>query len=259
MTWAARLGLAARGGIYLLLGAVALLVGFGRSNSEADQRGALATLAQNAGGKLLLVMLGVGFVAYALWRFSETVFGVAGEKNGAGPRVKSLGRGLVYGSLAYSTASILAGGAGGGSQADRQQDLTARAMTHAGGRYLVGAAGVGLVVAGLAIAYGGAKRTFDKHLEMSQMSRKTRPLVERLGMVGTISRGVVVGLVGMLVLDAAVTFRPEKARGLDGVLRTLAGAPYGRFLLSLAALGLLAFGCFGFAEARWRRTESPAR
>ncbi|GAC1322729.1 MAG: DUF1206 domain-containing protein [Mycobacteriales bacterium] len=259
MTWSARFGLAARGGSYLVLGTVALLVAFGRSSSEADQRGALATLAQNPAGKVLLLVLAVGFAAYALWRFSETVFGVAGAKNGFGPRAKSLGRGLIYGSLALSTLSILSGSGGGGSQADKQQDITARTMANGGGRYLVGAAGVTVLVVGGAMAYGGAKRKFDKHLERSQMSANTRSVVDKLGIVGTVSRGLVVALVGVLVIEAAVTFRPEKARGLDGALRTLAGAPYGRFLLVVAALGLLAFGCFGFAEARWRRTESPAR
>ena len=89
---------------------------------------------------------------------------------------------------------------------------------------------------------------------MNEMSQTQRTVVEKLGMVGTIARGVVIGLSGLLVLDAAVTYQPKKARGLDGALRTLADQPYGTVLLTVAALGLIAFGIYGFAEARWHRT-----
>lgn len=86
------------------------------------------------------------------------------------------------------------------------------------------------------------------------MSASTRSVVSKLGMVGTIARGAVIALAGGLVVDAAVTFRPAKARGLDGALRTLAAQPYGKTLLGAAAFGLIAFGVYGFAEPRWHRT-----
>ncbi|HJY03936.1 MAG TPA: DUF1206 domain-containing protein, partial [Streptosporangiaceae bacterium] len=92
----ARAGLTARGVIYILLGWVAILVAVGHSAREADQEGALQLLAGKPYGLVSLWLLGIGFVAYALWRFSEAAFGVAGEGNGAGPRLKSLGRGIVY-------------------------------------------------------------------------------------------------------------------------------------------------------------------
>ena len=77
--------------------------------------------------------------------------------------------------------------------------------------------------------------------------------VKRIGQVGTVARGVVVGLAGVLVVSAAWTFEPQKARGIDGALRTLLEQPYGRVLTGLAALGLLAFGVFGLLEARYRK------
>ena len=83
----ARAGLVARGVIYLLIGWVALMLALGRSNNEADQRGALQTLAHKHFGSLALWLLAIGFAAYALWRLSEAAFGVTGEGFGAGPRV----------------------------------------------------------------------------------------------------------------------------------------------------------------------------
>lgn len=254
MEWGARLGLAARAGIYLLMGALALALALGRSSSETDQRGALTAVAQHTGGKVLLLLLALGFAGYALWRFSQVAFGVPVDGNGAGPRLTSLVRGLVYGSFGVTALTIALGSGGAGSQASQQQGITATVMSHTGGRYLVGATGLVVAAVGARMVYQGATRAFEKYLRMSQMSPSTRSVVGRLGMVGTVARGVVVGLAGVLVIDAAVTFRPEKARGLDGALRTLAAQPYGQGLLALAALGLLAFGVYGFAEARWYKT-----
>src|ERR1700742_332485 len=116
----ARAGLTARGIIYILIGWVAVLVALGQSAREADQTGALELLVGKPYGLISLWLLGIGFAAYALWRLSEAVFGVTGERPGAGPRLKSLVRGLVYAGLAYLTFQVLT--KGHASQASRQQD-----------------------------------------------------------------------------------------------------------------------------------------
>jgi len=253
MTWAARLGLSARAGIYLLMGILAVAVAFGRSDSDTDQRGALTEVARHTGGKALLILIALGFAGYALWRYSEAAFGVAGDGNGAGPRLKSLLRGLIYTSLAWTAVAVLTA-SGGKSQGQQQQGLTSSVMSHAGGRLLVGAVGLAVLGAGLVMIYEGATQAFEKYLATGQMSPATRRAVRRLGTIGTIARGIVVGLSGVLVLQAAISFRPDKARGLDAALQTLAVQPYGKVLLVAAGLGLAAFGIYGFAEARWRRT-----
>src|SRR5215469_16624731 len=87
----ARAGLVARGVLYILIGWVAMLVAFGQtSGNQANQAGALQLLARQPLGLVLLWLLGIGFAGYALWRFSEVAFGVAGEGAGAVPRLKSL-------------------------------------------------------------------------------------------------------------------------------------------------------------------------
>src|ERR1700719_1621953 len=121
----ARVGLAARGVIYILIGWVAILVALGRSANQADQQGALQLLVGKPYGLISLWLLGIGFVAYALWRLSEAAFGVTGEGNGAGPRLKSLGRAVVYAGFAVLTFKAISG-AQSSSQTHQQQDLTAK-------------------------------------------------------------------------------------------------------------------------------------
>jgi hypothetical protein len=248
----ARAGLAARGILYILIGWVAILVALGQSSQQADQQGALQLLAGQPYGLVLLWLLGIGFAGYALWRLSEAAFGVTGEGTGAGPRLKSLIRAAIYAFFAYLTFKIISG-AGGGSQTQKQQDLTATVMHHPGGRWLVGVVGLAIVIAGLVLVAEGIGRKFLKHLRLSEMSPRTRRLVERLGMIGTAARGAVFALAGVLVTEAAVTYQPAKAGGIDKALLTLRNRPFGEFLLILAALGLIIFGIYGLCEARWRK------
>ena len=99
----------------------------------------------------------------------------------------------------------------------------------------------------------GIKRKFMKYLRTGEMSRRTRQVAERLGLVGTTARGIVFAIVGALIIDAAVTFSPKKSGGLDKALLTLRHEPFGEFLLLVVALGVLIFGIYGLCEARWRR------
>jgi hypothetical protein len=241
----------ARGIIYILLGWVAVLVALGHASHEADQQGALQLLAGKPYGSLSLWLLGIGFAAYALWRLSEAAYGVAGEGKRAGPRLRSLGRAVIYGGLAYLTFQVLSGTQG--SQSGQQQDVTAKVMQHSGGRWLVGIAGLIVVFIGLVLVMEGIHRRFMKYLRTSQLSPRARRIVELLGVIGTIARGVVVALVGILVIDAAVSYNPAKSGGIDAALLTLRNEPAGAVLLILVALGLVIFGLYGLCEARWRK------
>jgi len=247
----ARAGLTARGVIYLLIGWVAVLVALGHSSREADQQGALQLLAGKPYGLVSLWLLGIGFAAYALWRLGEAAFGVTGEPNGAGPRLISLGRAVVYAGFAYLTFAVISGSQR--SQSRQQQDITATAMRHAEGRWLVGIVGLIVVVIGLVVVSQGARRTFMKYLRTSRMTPRARRVVELLGVIGTIARGLVFALAGALVIDAAGTHKASESGGIDKALLTLRNQPYGEFLMLLAALGLAVFGIYGLCEARWRR------
>jgi Domain of Unknown Function (DUF1206) len=247
----ARAGLTARGVIYLLIGWVALLVAIGHSAQEADQQGALQLLAGKPYGLVSLWLLGIGFAGYALWRLSEAAFGVTGEGNGAGPRLISLGRAVIYAGFAYLTFTVISGTQH--SQTRRQQDITAMAMRHTEGRWLVGIVGLIVVIIGLVLVSQGVRRTFTKYLRTSQMSPRTRRVVEVLGMIGTVARGLVFALAGVLVIDAAITHKASESGGIDKALLTLRNQPFGESLMILAALGLAIFGCYGLCEARWRK------
>jgi hypothetical protein len=253
----AKLGLAARATIYLLIGWLTVLLAAGKKPPETDQRGALQEVARHNGGFLLLWVIAIGLTGYALWRFSEAAFGVVGEGKNAhekGPRLKSLFRGCVYAFFAVNAFNLLAH-ARSKSQAHQQQLLTARVMRHSAGRWVVGLVGAVVIIIGLALVYEGLARKFKKYFALADMPAASRRIVWFLGTFGTAARGVVFGLTGFFLIRAAWDYDARKARGLDGALRnTVADSTLGRVLVAVCAVGLIAFGLYGYAEAAWRRT-----
>ncbi|MFI9646361.1 DUF1206 domain-containing protein [Streptomyces sp. NPDC052040] len=252
---AARAGLTARGVIYLLIGVLALRIAFGDGRQEADRSGALQEIAHEPFGAVLLWALGIGLAGMALWRLSEAVFGAAGpDGTKATKRLSAAARCVFYGSVAYSVLALAAGSGGGSRSSDQQsRDMTARALGAPGGQWIVGAAALGVIAAGVWIGVRAVRRDFHDKLKLGEMSPQARRLVDVTGVGGGAARGVLFAAAGGFALRAAVDYRPDRAKGMDDTLRSFADTPFGPWLLALVAAGLALFGLFSFALARWRR------
>jgi hypothetical protein len=251
-----RAGLAARGVIYILVGALAAQIAFGKSGGkEADRQGALQTVAQTPGGTILLWLLAVGLAGMALWRFSEAVWGQAGaDGHKATNRLNSLARGIFYAVVCASTVAFVIGAGGPGSSDKKSQDYSGKAMHDIpAGRWLVLLVGLGLIAGGIGIAIAAMKTKFEKKLNTHQMSPAVRKAVKALGVAGKTTRAVVYASAGAFFAYAAIKFDAGKAKGVDGTLREFTHTPVGPWLLVLVALGLIVFGLYSFCEALWRR------
>jgi hypothetical protein len=253
LEYLARGGFVGYGVIHVLFAWLALQVAFGHSSNESDQSGALSYVAQQPGGKFLLVIIAIGMVALALWQLFEAIVGESGPqtKQAIAERVLSGCRVVLYGYFAYLAIKVISGA--NASQAQRQKSTTSNVMSHAGGRWLVGIAGVVVVAVGIGLALNGLLKKFEEHLNTAQMRPSVRKTVRRLGMAGYTAKGVAYAIVGILLVSAAVTYDPNKATGLDGALKTLAGHGWGVWLLVLIAVGILAFGVYCFFQARYRK------
>lgn len=250
----ARLGLAARGLVYVIVGWLAIQVALGGGDRQTDRTGALNAIAAKPFGRLLLLVLALGFAGYALWQLTEAAYGHNDEDKDAkrtAKRLSSLGKGLLYGTFCVSALRLATGSGGGGG--DKQQPLTARVLSVGGGRFLVGLVGVAVICGGGYLAVSGLRQKFEDKLDTQRMSEATRKVAEAVGTVGLVARGVVFALAGLFLVQAAVTFDPRRAKGLDATLQTIAARPYGLWLLGVTAFGLLAFGFYSFIEAVYRR------
>ncbi|BCJ41609.1 hypothetical protein GCM10010168_53930 [Actinoplanes ianthinogenes] len=249
----ARGGFVGYGIIHLLFAWIALQVALGSSGKESDQSGALQELASRPFGKTLLVIIAIGLFAMALWQLFEAVVGESGErtKSAIAERVISGIRAVLYVYLGWIAIKVVQGA--NASMGDNSESKSAGLMQSGGGRFLVGLVGVVVVGVGIGIFVYGFKRKFTKHLNTQQMPQTTRQPIIRLGMGGYMAKGVAYAIAGILFVTAAATFDPNKARGLDAALKTLAGHPWGVWLLGLIALGIAAFGVYCMAQAKYRK------
>ncbi len=240
----ARLGYAANGVLNLVIGWLALQVAWGGGSEDASATGALRALAGTpVGGLLLWVLLG-GFALLGLWQLTTAVL-----DGSTADRLKAAGKGVAYLALALATYGIVGGsgsseGAGGAGEAGWTADLMAQPL----GRLLVGAVGVGVIAVGGYHVHKGWRRTFLRDLRAHP-----GPWAVRAGRLGYVARGAAFAVIGGLFVTAAATADPERAQGLDGALQTLGEAPLGRLLLTLVALGFVAYGVYSFVRARTGR------
>ena len=88
----ARFGYAAKGVVYMLIGALAFSAAIG-SGRAGDSREAMTALRDKPFGKIVLAIIGLGLLAYALWRMYS---GIANpEDDSAGARFGYVGTGLI--------------------------------------------------------------------------------------------------------------------------------------------------------------------
>jgi hypothetical protein len=145
---------------------------------------------------------------------------------------------------------------GTGSDSSETQDArrqTAEALTWPGGRFLVGAVGLGFLVAAGFNGYRALTQKFEEKWYVEDLGERTQRLLAAVGSAGLLARFVVFGLIGLFVVKAAYEYDPQEAIGLDGALRKLLDGAYGGALLGALAAGLLCYAIFCFVEARYRR------
>lgn len=250
----ARAGLAARGVLYMIIGWIAVEIAFGHSRQQADQTGALHSVAATPVGGVLLWLLAIGFIGMTVWRLSEAVYGAPGaDGRQATSRVAALGRAVIAGVIAYGALTFTLGAGSHQSSDTESVDVTATLMRHTGGRVLVVVIGLAFFGGGLFVAYRAWRKQFLRELQLGKLRTGARRVVTWLGEFGGIARGIVFVTAGGFLIDAAADAQPGKAKGLDSSLRALAATPLGPWLLVLVALGLIMFGAFSCCQARWQR------
>lgn len=243
----ARMGYAARGIVYVIVGLVAAQAARGEG-AVTGQRGAFSEVLSRPGGKFMLGLLAVGLLGYAVWRFVEA--GIDPEHDGGAKRAVYALSGVIHAGLALTAVRMALGSSSGGGGSD---SMTARLMEAPAGRWLV--ASVALAIAGFGIyqIVKGWRADLDRRLDFSRLPSGTRVWAVRAARAGLAARGVVFMIIGFFLMQAALHSNPGESRDLAGALDALHDASYGPWLLGLVALGLIAYGLTEILKARYRR------
>ncbi len=248
---AGRVGLAAQGVCFGIVGALALELAVGRGGEATSPEGAFAYLARGGWTRLVLFLLAAGFACYAVWRLAQALLDrgdMGDDASGLGRRAIQLVQGVSYGFLTYGAVQTLAGGktsSGGAHHA------AAGILGWPGGREIIGAIALGLAVTAGVIGYWAVSRRFLESLDLEGADERLARLVEVLGVAGLCSLAVVTGTVAWFLAKAAYDFHGSNAVGIGGALAKLAHAAYGPELLGVVAGGLILFALFDLLQARY--------
>jgi hypothetical protein len=251
---AARAGFAVSGLLHLLVGFVAIQLALGKAGQAgpADQAGAVAQLAAQPQGLLLLWAGFAACVALALWQISNAVFdyGQLETKKKVAKKLSAAGKAVLFAVIALTFAAS----ASGNSQTSGQStsDFTVSIIKAPGGAFLLIAIGAATAIAGLVFVVLGVKGSFKKDLRLPP-SGTARTVVTGLGIVGYVAEGVALFLVGLLFIISTVNANPRESTGLDGGLKALREQSYGVYMLTAVGAGLICYGLYLMVKAKVAR------
>lgn len=241
------------GVLHLVVSYIIVRIAIG-SGGNADQSGALTTIAHSSGGNATLWVVAVGLVPLILWRLAEALSGLhPGERERAdadesriSQRLKALGLAAVYCAVAFTAVRFALGSRK--PSTDVNAGLSARLMQSDWGKGVLVIVGLVIISIGGYYIYKGAAKKFVNDLSVTAGRALTA-----LGLCGYVAEGLVLCGAGVLVIVASVRSDPAKATGIDCAVKVLGAAPFGKVLIIVAAIGFACYGLYSFALTRCSR------
>ena len=248
----ARLGFLSKGAVYGLVGVLALMAAWGRGGKPTDGEGTLKFMGNGPFGEVLLVLVGVGLSGYALWRFIEALWDpcrVGTDGKGILKRIAYAASAVANVALAITAFQLAFLGRSHSSKKTWISDLMAMPL----GPWLVGAVGIAVGLAAFSQFHKAYTVRFMNELLTNEMSAQERSWTEKLGKLGLYARGVVFLIIGVAITRAAINHSPGQAKGVAEALRDVGTSKSGPMLLTLVALGLVAYAVYMLSCMRYRK------
>lgn len=257
-TWipyAGRAGYATKGVVYLIVGGLAAVAGWGAGGETTGSEGAISEIRQQPFGYWLLWLVAVGLAAYCLWRIVEAITDPdrkGSDATGILTRLGYLGSGLAHGLLAW-TAAPISGAQPKDDGGSERRDLVGWALSLPGGSWILTAIGVAIAgYGGFQICRGVANKFMDTY-DSAHMSEGERKVALYSGKFGLIARGLTFGVIGVFLGIAGWTLDPSEVKGVGAALDVLARQPFGEWILLAVGIGLFCYGVFCLVQARYRQ------
>jgi hypothetical protein len=225
-----RLGYAAKGIAYLLIGVMAIMIATGQRSRPVDFGGVIVEVFRQPFGGLLLALLSLGFTGYGLWCLVQALADTEHKGTtfaGIVARVFYAGIGVFYLVLTVSALELLTG-TGRVLQGDQpEREWTGLVLALPLGRWLVALAALAFIGFGVHEIHRAFAQSFQI-LKATETSGSTEDsLARRVGQVGITARAVVLAMIGVFLIQAAADYDPSRVRGLGGTLIAMRAQPYG--------------------------------
>ncbi len=252
---AARIGYAAKGVVYFLVGLLAVQAALNWGGKVTGTQGALIAVASQPFGKIVLFGIAIGLVCYVAWHLIAAVFDPENDNDGfnVASRLAHGVRACVYGSLAEGAFDIIfsEGSSGTGSSSSSEQAATVLAQPF--GRVLLGGVAICAAAYGFYCIYRSVTSKFKQKLKLCKMDETQEQWLLNIGRFGLIAKGIVAIIISYFAGQAARLAEPSKVKSTEEVLQTLQRQPFGAVLMGLVAFGLIAYGFHLIMQSRYRK------
>lgn len=255
----ARIGIIAKGVVYVLVGVLAAMSVFGKWGEVGDQGNAFKWVLGQPFGQILLGLVVIGLLCYVGWRMLMAFKDPDGLGTDAKAMVKRVGyffSGLTYLFFAFSAIRMLlpeltGGSSNGNGGEEGRQMLLSKALDQPFGQVLVGILAAIIIAKGVYELYRAYKSKFESGVNERYMTHREHEIYKRTGRLGYAARGIVFGIVGYFLVRVALESDANNAGGTGEALNFLeqSGGPY---LMAAVALGFACYGVFMFVRSKYR-------
>ncbi|WP_373512354.1 DUF1206 domain-containing protein [Persicitalea sp.] len=255
----AQIGLISIGLVYVLVGVLtfASSLGIGDSVNKGKVSQILRWVQDLVFGQILLAIVTVGLLCYTVWRFIEAIMDTDNKGNGLhglALRASYLSYGAVYGALTYYAARLFLSGGGSTSEdlEGKPRETVAQLLLELPyGRWLVAAFALGTAGVGVFQIYLSLSGTYRQIIEECKIDTRAKEILIRSGQIGYFARAIVWLIIGYFLLEAAWQSDSSAAGDSHTALNYLE-YEYGTLTLATVSLGLVCYGIFMFARAKYQ-------
>ena len=251
LEWCVRVGMLTYGLVHLLVAFVAVRLALqGRSPGTATGGGAMAQLAGETSGRVVLLVMAASFASLVAWQVLVAAVGFRdrSRRRRLLERIGAASRAVAYGYFAFVSARLAAAGRRGSSGSPRS--TAAGVLTLPAGQVLVFLAGATVAGIGIGLVVFGVRRGFLGQLEhLARRGRRRGPIVW-LGMAGYLAKGAAFVVIGGFLCVTGLTRDPRRSGGIDVAFRELLGARLGTAAVLAVGAGIGCFGLYLFVVSR---------
>jgi hypothetical protein len=254
LTVVARLGFAARGLLYLLVGGFAVAAALGLGQQPHGIMDVLTALMNTRLQTVLAAVIGLGLACLAGY---FAIRGLSHCCRGSGARRWLFGAGIIADALIYGAVmiSLLGLALGWHPDGERETQLwTAWALSQPFGRAIVGFIGFVILGCGIGVVVWVMTADVDDDVDLPEDEKR---LIEPIARYGLAGRGVGAALVGIYWMSAGLHTEPSKAHELGGALQAVQQNSRGWLLLLPLGVAFAASALFDFVEALYHRPQRP--
>lgn len=243
------IGFYTKGFLYILLGILTFLAALNLGGKVANKNSVIIFLQDQIFGKILLLITGVGILAYAIWRFykSYKVLKKEDDKTKYFLSIDFFSRGIIYGSFAVS---ILYRVFNISSKDVSKETMVSKVLQIENGEYIMYALAIIVLFSALNQFYIVYQKSYLKYIEKSK-NIESFTFLKKSGKYGIGSRGVSFLIFAWFIFKTASTKNPTQIKGTQEMFSYLHSQPFGDILMAIMALGFISYGIFQYFYARY--------